>query len=645
MGINNVQEARVRAAKDSAQVAATNVNEGKVQVFNNNVARTSQLEINTKKNKFLKEYFEAAAYAKNVQIPEGVTIEAANINTSQARDIYSGNPLKGIVGISNEKYWSDAADWAKSWVSDDINEKTVEDYCDEKDLTPEQRKNVMQLYYFNNVRLNVFGARIKDMANFFALDKEELVSRVSQMKISDEEKAQILSTKDFLDEYYRVNLKVGDKTYNLLTLTDTEKAELRAKFPNNPRFVNFVEKMQPDLNKLSVEFAQKEMVNEEMSDSGQTSRWLAAPLLGILGYGIYKGVKEGKELKLARAQAQGFVDFINKNPQKGNEILNKCVTKLNKLSQNGTKYLDSGELVGSDVIQRYMKKIGFPGGEFVVKQKATMARGLKCWVNPIKALKNAKGSALMGLIGMIAALSTDDCMGAFKDLFQDQNNFGTKIGLGFMAAGIVGGIASSAAVVPSLDSIVKYRVAENSLRKFNMLPKMGKMANLLRKGKWALLGLPLGLILTTSSSGSSWTSMGLTAWKFDKNGDELVKKNIIKEEDNTFKNSYDNMMQYEAYSGKKEGVTTGVTGDWTIGAIGGVTGAFMSANPLLQNVATVVQGCSETITACAYQLVGGVQRDSKLAKEKQELVASAQTPVANIAENEKAEGKKEKVAI
>ena len=582
----------------------------------------SSYRTNTESNKFLKDYIEATAFAKGIQIPENAKIEVSNFSTERARELYSGNAAKGILGISNEKYWNDITYFVKKMVKSDASEKSVEDFCKEKGLTAKETEEVMHLYYLNNVRKNVFGARVKDMSKFFSQSKNEVEARIAKSNISEEEKNQILKSKDFLDNYYKINLKVGDKTYNLLNLSDEDKVTLNKEFQNNPQFVNFLNEMQPDLKKQTLHFAQREALNEELSDSGQASRWLSAPLLAVLGFGVAKGFKDAKELNASVAKSKAFVDFIQSNPEKGHAILNKCAAKLNKLSQNGTKYLDSGELVGSDVIKRYFKRIGLEGGEFLVKQKAIHSAGLKAWVNPLKALKSAKGGALLGLIGMIAALSLDDCMGSFKDFFQDQNNFGTGKGALFMVAGIAGGIASSAAVVPSLNSIVNYRIADNVLKKANLLPKMSTAAKILSKGKWALLGLPLGLILTSSSSGSSWTSMALTRLQFGRNGKKLEEKGLIDKKDNTFKASNENMMEYEAYKGKWKGITTGATGDWTIGSIGGVTGVFMHANPLIQVPATVIQGCSETVTACIYQLLGKTQRDNKLEKEKDALVAS-----------------------
>ena len=105
--------------------------------------------------------------------------------------------------------------------------------------------------------------------------------------------------------------------------------------------------------------------------------------------------------------------------------------------------------------------------------------------------------------------------------------------------------------------------------------------------------------------------------------DELEEKNIITKQENTFKASNDNMMEYEAYKGKWEGITYGYTGDWTIGTVGGLFGVFTHKNPVIQNTFTTLQGCSETLTASGYQILGNEIRNAELEKEKQALVESA----------------------
>ena len=604
---------------------------------------------NTDNNLFLKEYIEGRAASEGVKMPEGLKIKISNYNGEEYRNILSGSVTTGTLGIMSEKYWADFLNNFKSGSKD----KTVEEYCNEKGLTEEQTEKVMELYNFHDVRVNIFKARIKDMFSLLSKNKAEVEKRVAKMQISDEQKAKIISVKDFLDRYYRAEAEFNGKTYNLLNLSEEDKKELGEKAPE---FLKFAEKIQPELRKHSAYFAQKEMQSDELSDAGQSSKYVAYPLLLALGVGLGKGYFEGKEMKEGIKASEKFAEFIRNNPKEGQTILNKCADKFNKINKNGTIYVaeDTGEqkkgikklcakiwgkikgqpaqlnkleseLAGKKLIERYMNKIGFEGGEYLVYQKALHNQGLKKWVNPITKFKNAKGAAFWTLVAGTMALSLDDCLGAGKDFFQDQNNFGFGTGLGFAVAGIAGGIASSAAVVPTFQSIVDHTRADKTLRKMGILPKLNIKNKFLHKGKLALLGIPLGLVLASTSSGSSWTSMGLSRWLIGKNGDELEKKNIIDKKDNTFTASNENMMEYEAYKGKWEGITTGYTGDWTIGTIGGAAGVFTHSNPVIQNTFTTLQGCSETLTASGYQVLGNTLRDVELNKQKRELVESAKT--------------------
>ena len=120
--------------------------------------------------------------------------------------------------------------------------------------------------------------------------------------------------------------------------------------------------------------------------------------------------------------------------------------------------------------------------------------------------------------------------------------------------------------------------------------------------------------------------MGCT-WLFGKKGDELEAKNIITADENSSKSAKDNMMQYEAYYGKWDGIAKG---DPTIGAIGGGLGLFTHANPYIQNISFGLQGCSETLTACTVQLFGNKARDDKLAEDKRQLLCSVDDKSQNI---------------
>ncbi len=597
---------------------------------------------NTEDNLFLKEYIEGRAEAEGIQIPTGFKIKISNYNDKEYRDIYSGNLLKGSIGgIQSEQYWNDIkTDFFNFIHRKNDSYKPIEEYCKEKGLNEEQTEKVKELYLFHDVRVNIFKARIKDMFTLLSKDKKDVEKRVEQMHISDEQKEEIMQVKNFLDRYYKVEAEYDGKTYNLLNLSQEDLEELNEK---SPELAKFLEKIRPEIKKHSATFAQKEMQSEELSDAGQSSQWIAWPLMLALGIGLGKGYFEGKAMKEGIKQSEKFAEFIRKNPQEGQAILDKCVKKFNKLNKNGTIYTKDGELAGTKLIERYMKNIGFEGGEFIVQQKAIQSQGLKKWVNPITKFKNTRGAALTALILGTMSLSMDDCLGAGKDFFQDQNNFGFATGLGFAAAGITGGILSSAAFIPTFQGVVDYLRADKTLSKMGITPnrKMSeklftektiqKMNKIPIIGGKPVIGLAvgglmtlLGVTLASTSSGSSWTSMALTRWLLGKNGDELEKKNIIDAKDNTFVATDKNMMEYDAYKGKAKGITYSIpTGDWFIGTTGGVLRAFTHSNPVIQNTFTTLQGCSETLTASGYQILGDHTRNSAIREQKEQLVKSA----------------------
>lgn len=598
-------------------------------------------ETDTKENLFLKEYIIGKAVAKGITIPDGFNIRVSNYNGSKYHDILQGNVFKGVTGIQAQKYLEDAKNWITR--NKDKN-KSIEDYCREKGLTADETEKVIEYYRFHEVRVDIFGARIKDMFDLLSQNREVVKARVGEMKISDEDKNKILQVKDFIDKYYKIEAIYKGRTINLMNMSENDIAEIQKE---SPEFAKMLKEMQPELIRHTNHFAGKEMQGQELSDAGQSSRGVAGFLLGLLSFGLYKGYKEGKEMKEGMKGAEDFAKFIKENPKKGREILDKCVTELNTLSKNGTVYeeiieegyqrpwhkkalrkigikLPDGEAVqkGTIQIKKYMKSIGFEGGEFLVEQAAIHSRGVKAWVNPITKFKSSKGAALTALIMGTVMLSGDDCAGAVKDFFQDQNNFGTKTGLAFAGLGVLGGISSSAAFVPTFQNIVDYKRADGILKKLDIIPKLKGKQLIKSKGKWALLTTLMGVVLASTSSGSSWTSMLLTGLKMKKNGNELEKKGIISKADNTVHKTYNNMMEYEAYKGKKEGITYGPTGDWTIGSIGGALGLFTAVNPVVQNTFVNLQGCSETLTASVYQVTGNKARDIALEKEKVALLQS-----------------------
>ena len=153
------------------------------------------------------------------------------------------------------------------------------------------------------------------------------------------------------------------------------------------------------------------------------------------------------------------------------------------------------------------------------------------------------------------------------------------------------------------------------------------LSKLCKGGKNAFAAGLFGMLIASATSGSSWTSMAGTRFFFGQNGDKLADKNIIDKKDNTFKNSNENMMKYEAYSGKYHGIAVGPTADPVVGFTFGATGALTSPYAAIASSAFAIQGCSETLTAGVCQLIGGTMRESKLDKEKQTLVENTKKEI------------------
>ncbi len=421
------------------------------------------------------------------------------------------------------------------------------------------------------VRKEIYEARVNDMFNLLASSPAEVQARVGQMKISDEDKSKILKLKEMFDKYYKIEGEYKGKKINLLDL-DSEANKVLGELP--PEFADFLKSESPNFKKTAIDFTKKEIKNSELSEAGKFSRWLAPVVMGVMGFSLYRGFKETKE---------------------GVEA-----------AKNSAKFLQ--------------------------EQKEIFAAGRPKFVNPLKAyreaFKGAKGKGLGAIVGggILASYlwktmlgSLDDLSGAGKDFVQDTDNFGVGWGTAIAIPSAVMGVLSSAFIAPTIDEHIQYNRAEKILKKNGVIPKLkgfGKVANMAKKG--ALWGA-LGVVIAACSSGSSWTSMAGTRWLFGHKGDELEKKNIITKEENSFKASNDNMMQYEAYYGKWDGIAKG---DPTIGSIGGGLGLFTHSNPYVQNLSFGLQGCSETLTACGVQLFGDKARESQLDKDKKALLES-----------------------
>lgn len=422
------------------------------------------------------------------------------------------------------------------------------------------------------VRRKIYGARLKDMLNLMVQDKEVVNLKVAEMKISESDKNKILELKTMFDSYYKIEANYKGKNINLLNPDEEDMKKIEE---ISPEFANFIIKEQADLKKHTVNFAQKEANSDELSKAGLISRFGSPLIIGILGFGLYRGVKE---------------------------------TRLNAKAAKDTV-------------------------KFLAEQKAVYQAGKPLFVNPIKAFGTAIKSAKSGKAATIAGVSIlgsylaktllgslDDLSGAFKDTVQDWDNFGGSTALAINIPAAAVGVLSSAFITPTIDAHINYNRAEKYLLKNGVLPKMNGLKNIARLGRKGLVGAVFGVVIAACSSGSSWSSMLGTRIKFGMNGNKLEEKNIISKEENTFKNATDNMMQYEAYYGKWDGIAKG---DPTIGSIGGGLGLFTSTNPYIQNISFSLQGCSETLTACGVQLAGNATRENKLNKEKEALITMA----------------------
>lgn len=554
-----------------------------------------EYETNTKRNIFLKEYLEIKARNEGVKIPAGMEIHISSYKfDDRCRSI--------LRRLETKKYWNDTLNW---WRAKSDKNKSIEQYCADNGLTQKETNNVLDLYRFNYVRVKIYGARISDMFKLLAQDSQTVAQKTAQMNISPDDKTKILELKNFFDKYYKVEAVYNGKKIDLLHLQQEDKEELKK---ISPEFAQFIEKEHPELLKHTTYFAQQEMKAEELNESGRNSRSAAAILAAILTGNIAKGVYDAGKIKKGLHLAEKFMNHVKENPD-GRNILDDCIKIYN----------DSGAEKGMEIIAKKMKDLGFEGGEHFIKLKAVYEQGMPKFVNPIRAFKAARGAALLGLILTALQGSADDCMGACKDFVQDQNNFGSKIALAIAALSVGAGIASSVAIAPTLDGMVAYNRAEKYLMKNGLIQPAEGINKLAKIGKLGIIGALFGMLVASSSSGSSWASMVLTRLKLGLNGKKLEEKNIITKNENTFAAANKNMMEYEAYKGKWSGITKG---DWTIGAIGGATGLFTHNNPYIQSLSFGLQGCSETLTACAYQLLGNKVRDTQIEKDKKYLINS-----------------------
>lgn len=497
-----------------------------LQVINNlKKENNGNYETNSKSNSFLKEYLIGKAGQKGIEIP-------ANLQ----------------INVSSPKEFS---------------------------------KEYKELLKY--IRTNIYGARVADMFNLLTKDTTSVSAKVSKMKISEEDKSKILKLKEMFDNYYKIEIKFGDKSFDLLNMQEKDEESLKE---ISPEFAKFIKDEAKEMRKNATKFAQGEIEAVELSQAGESSRHFVPTLLTILagttGYGIAKNLWDNHQSK------KNYISFLK------------------------------------NIRETSRQKIGFVNPFTDIAEK-------------IKSNKGSKAAIAMALLGtafFTLAGSVDDICGCVKDYKQDKDNFGESKAKPLAWISAIAGVATSFLVGSTMDNIGDIKRARVIKKKefFKTLnsAQKARAKNLMKKfapSKWGRLKnlgvlTGLGMLIASCSSGSSWASMAGTRFFFGQNGDDLVKKNIISEEENTFKNTNDNMMKYEAYKGKWRGIAVGPTSDPVLGSTFAASGLLFNANPFVSSLFFGLQGCSETLTACAYQLTGDEVRESELDKKKKELVKS-----------------------
>lgn len=437
-------------------------------------------------------------------------------------------------------------------------------------------------------RTNIYGACVNHMFDLLDKDSEEALKIIENSTISQEDKNKLIELKAAYDQYYNINIDHNGKTYNLLKISEEEIATLEQ---TDPEVAKFIRDNKADIKNQAKKFSRKELEKVELAEAGKNSKDFVPTLLGILGFSAAIG-------------------------------LGKTAYENYKIKKDWSGYIAE---------QRVLKH-----------RKITLQ-------NPFKEIsskvKGAKGkwqviASLLGIVGLTLMGSFDDLSGCFKDYKQDKDNFGKK--RAGILAGLAGawGITTSFLIAPTVDTNAEINRARKVVNKeiLNRAKANGRMGlvktvskkmqpsmarKLLKTGKAGLVAGGIGVLIAACSSGSSHASMLGTRYLFAKNADDLEAKKLIDKSENTSKAANENMMKYEAYKGKWRGIAVGPTSDPAIGFTFGATGLLASANPYVSAAAFSLQGCSETLTACGYQLFGDKSRGSELEKEKQALVESA----------------------
>ena len=143
----------------------------------------------------------------------------------------------------------------------------------------------------NYVRQNIYGARVNDMFNLLNKEKVEVEQKVKGMKISEEDKDKILKLKEIYDEYYQIELEFQNKEINVLS---SDKKKLQELDVVSTDFANFIIKEKENLKKVAQKFTQGETEAVVLAEAAESSKNFVPTLLSILalsaGYGITKSV-------------------------------------------------------------------------------------------------------------------------------------------------------------------------------------------------------------------------------------------------------------------------------------------------------------------------------------------------------------------
>lgn len=415
-----------------------------------------------------------------------------------------------------------------------------------------------------DVRVNTYKARVDDLFKLLEQPKALVDNKINEMKISDKEKENLSTLKQKYDNYYIIELKAGDKKYNLLNLSDSDKDELKAQ---NPQFVSFIDNEKEKLEAVTKQFSSAEIKKEVLAESGKSSRYGAYALIPVLLVTIGQAVLEKRvDAKALKANPEEFLQKQIKILEEGNPIKN---------------------FFGKD--------------------------GLKNYITQIKDGENN----WWRVMALAFSGSWDDCLGSVKDFFQDQDNFGTKKASFIAIPSMVMGVLTSVIISPLISSMIDYSRAKAHVAKH--APELAVKSNNKTKALFILGNTIAGVLFSVFASGSSWTSEALTFLQLKNNKKALKNNNIITSEEEKKSSTMDNFMSYEAYSGKLNGI---LKADPISGAGFGSLGLMTSSNPFVNAIAISVCGCIETITASIKQLTMDGERKRGIDKDKEILLNS-----------------------